>query len=72
MMTDFNVTGLIISVVLIGVVFMAAYYFKKRVAQRGAEGAVQSNKGCSMAFYVFLALVFICLGVAYIVYRANG
>ncbi len=71
-MTDFNVTGLIISIVLIGVVFMAAYYFKKRVAERKTDVAVQGNKGCSIAFYLFLALLFIGLAVAYLLYRANG
>lgn len=68
-MQSFDFTGLIISVVLVGVVLLAAYYFKKRSAERAKDGESSQNKGCSIAFYLFLAFILVGLVVAYIFYR---
>jgi len=66
-MVDF--TGLIISIVLVGVVLLAAYFFKKRAAECTKDGEKSQNKGCSIAFYVFLGIVLVGLVLAYIFYR---
>ena len=68
-MQGFDFTGLIISIIVVGVVLLAAYFFKKRSAERAKEGENTQNKGCSIAFYVFLALLLLGLIVSYIFYR---
>lgn len=67
MLTD----GLIISIsiVLVGVVLVATYFFKSRSEKREKEGQPSNNKGCSIAFYVFLGIVLVGLVLAYIFYR---
>ena len=47
----------------------SAYYFKKRSAERAKDGESSQNKGCSIAFYLFLAFILVGLVVAYIFYR---
>ena len=59
------------SIVLVGVVLLAAMFFKKRSSEGGGEAAPSSNKGCSIAFYVFLALIFVAWIFAYLYYNAK-
>ncbi|MBQ6727160.1 MAG: hypothetical protein IKQ94_04900 [Bacteroidales bacterium] len=68
-MTNIDITGIVISVVLVGVVLLGALFFKKRSAQSRQSADKSDNKGCSIAFYVFLALIIVTWIVAYILYR---
>ncbi|MBR4198109.1 MAG: hypothetical protein IKQ94_04970 [Bacteroidales bacterium] len=68
-MQGFDFTGLIISIIVVGVVLLAAYFFKKRSSEHVKDGDTSQNKGCSIAFYIFLALLLVGLIVAYIFYR---
>ena len=68
-MPDLNFSGLIISIVLVGVVLLAAYFFKKRAAERAKDGETSQNKGCSIAFYIFLGVILVGLILAYIFYK---
>lgn len=68
-MQGIDFTGLIISIVLVGVVLLAAYFFKRRAAERDKDGQSSENKGCSIAFYVFLGIILVGLVLAYIFYR---
>ena len=68
-MPNIDITGIIVSVVLVGVVLLAAYFFKKRSAERAENGQSSENKGCSIAFYVFFVLILVGLAVAYILYK---
>ena len=66
---NIDITGIIVSVVLVGIVLLAAYFFKMRSAERTKEGQASDNRGCSIAFYVFFGLILVGLAVAYILYR---
>ena len=68
-MPNIDIEGIVISVVLVGVVLLAAYFFKKRSSERTKEGQNSDNRGCSIAFYVFFGLILVGLAVAYILYR---
>lgn len=68
-MPNIDIEGIVISVVLVGVVLLAAYFFKKRSSERAKEGQASDNRGCSIAFYVFFGLILVGLAVAYILYR---
>ena len=70
-MSNIGITGIVVSVVLVGVVLLAAYFFKKRSSERAKEGQNSDNRGCSIAFYAFLALIVLAWVLAYLYYRAK-
>ena len=70
-MSNIDITGIVISVVLVGVVLLGALFFKKRSAQSRQSADKSDNKGCSIAFYVFLALIIVAWVLAYLYYRAK-
>ena len=70
-MSNIDITGIVVSVVLVGVVLLGALFFKKRSAQSGQSADKSDNKGCSIAFYVFLALIVVAWILAYLYYRAK-
>lgn len=64
-----EITGLIIGIVFVGVVLVGSYFFKNRAAQTGKNDNPSGSRGCSIAFYVFLAVIIIGMAVAHMLYK---
>lgn len=69
-MANIDIPVIVVGITLVGVVLLAAMFFKKRSSEN-AQNSTSGNKGCSIAFYVFLALLFLAWALAYLYYRAR-
>lgn len=67
-MANIDIPVIVVGITLVGVVLLAAMFFKKRSSEN-AQNSTSGNKGCSIAFYVFLALIIVTWVLAYILYR---
>ena len=69
-MANIDIPVIVVSIALVGVVLLATMFFKKRSSEN-AQNNTSGNKGCSIAFYVFLALLILAWALAYLYYRAR-
>ena len=65
------IQDIVLGIVVVAVVFLAVFYFEKKSRENKRKGQNNSNRGCSIAFYIFMAVLLAVVIGAYIWYRTS-
>lgn len=67
-----NITEIILGTAVVAVVFLAVFYFERKSRENKRKSGSPDNRGCSIVFYIFMALLLAGVVTAYIVYKTSN
>lgn len=67
-----NITEIIFGIAVVAVVFLAVFYFERKSRENKRKNGSAGNRGCSIAFYIFMALLLAGVTTAYIMYKTSS